>query len=332
MQDDVMQREWQAGCRGPRCLLRRQISERTVRSLFVVLAPPESDLAPCVEQVVKPAHVQELVPKLAMEAFNAAILCRLSGLNVQQFDSPFHRPREEVARGQLRSVIAANAFRPAVFQHRLVENTRHAPARKTGVRFERDALAAERIDNAQHADRAPRRQPIGGEVDRPFLVHLRNGLEWAADANQTLAFAPPHAQSGFAVHAPDALVIDDLTVPPEQDMQPPIAIAGLVPREFNEPLTEMFVIPNRAIAKAGYGEAEEPAGAPRAEVERGDHMRHVFSQICELQPFFRMTDCSASLSRLRSATSFLSRAFSSRSCRASCAWLTSMPPYFAFQA
>jgi hypothetical protein len=38
------------------------------------------------------------------------------------------------------------------------------------------------------------------------------------------------------------------------------------------------------------------------------------------------------LSRLRSATSFRSCVFSSRSCFASCAWLTSMPPYFAFQA
>jgi polyhydroxybutyrate depolymerase len=44
------------------------------------------------------------------------------------------------------------------------------------------------------------------------------------------------------------------------------------------------------------------------------------------------TDCSASLSRLRSATSFRSRVFSSRSCLASCASVTSMPPYFAFQA
>src|SRR5208283_2252941 len=36
--------------------------------------------------------------------------------------------------------------------------------------------------------------------------------------------------------------------------------------------------------------------------------------------------------KLRSATSFRSFVFSSRSCLASCAWLTSMPPYFAFQA
>jgi hypothetical protein len=51
----------------------------------------------------------------------------------------------------------------------------------------------------------------------------------------------------------------------------------------------------------------------------------------ELQPFFRITDCRTSLSKLRSATSIRSFVFSSRSCFASCASLTSMPPYF-FQA
>jgi hypothetical protein len=48
--------------------------------------------------------------------------------------------------------------------------------------------------------------------------------------------------------------------------------------------------------------------------------------------FNRITDCSASLSRLRCATNFRSFVFSSRNCLASCAWLTSIPPYFAFQS
>ncbi len=43
-----------------------------------------------------------------------------------------------------------------------------------------------------------------------------------------------------------------------------------------------------------------------------------------LQPFFRITDCSASLSRLRSATSFRSFVFSSRNCFASCARAAAM--------
>src|ERR1700691_164210 len=54
--------------------------------------------------------------------------------------------------------------------------------------------------------------------------------------------------------------------------------------------------------------------------------------VYELHPFFAMTAFSISLSRLRSTTSFFNFVFSSRNCFASCASLTSIPPYFAFQA
>jgi len=60
------------------------------------------------------------------------------------------------------------------------------------------------------------------------------------------------------------------------------------------------------------------------------HLPDSCLQRYELHPFFRITDCNASLSRLRSATSFLSRVFSSRNCFASCAWLTSIPSYLCF--
>jgi hypothetical protein len=59
---------------------------------------------------------------------------------------------------------------------------------------------------------------------------------------------------------------------------------------------------------------------------------HLYPPLYEPRQFFRITDCSMSLSRFNSATSFFSRAFSSRSCFTSCASLTSMPPYFALQA
>lgn len=50
----------------------------------------------------------------------------------------------------------------------------------------------------------------------------------------------------------------------------------------------------------------------------------------KLQPFFWITDFSASLSRLRSATSCFSRRFSSSSLFSRCASATYMPPNFDF--
>ena len=47
--------------------------------------------------------------------------------------------------------------------------------------------------------------------------------------------------------------------------------------------------------------------------------------------FFEATSCSITLSRLRSATSLLSRAFSSRNCFSSRTSAASRPPYCFFQ-
>jgi len=43
-------------------------------ALFVVLASPQRNLSPRIEEIAKPVHVQELVPHSAMKAFDAAAL------------------------------------------------------------------------------------------------------------------------------------------------------------------------------------------------------------------------------------------------------------------
>jgi len=57
------------------------------------------------------------------------------------------------------------------------------------------------------------------------------------------------------------------------------------------------------------------ASPPLARTKSGPQISHLDPYPCELQPFFRITACSMSLSRLRSATSFFSRRFSSSNCR-----------------
>jgi hypothetical protein len=88
----------------------------------------------------------------------------------------------------------------------------------------------------------------------------------------------------------------------------------------------------RPVTIRRHRHCHQSAGSPLAEGILLLHLLDSCLQRYELQPFFRITDCSASLSRLRFATSFRSFVFSSRSCLASCAWLTSIPPYFAFHA
>ncbi len=92
------------------------------------------------------------------------------------------------------------------------------------------------------------------------------------------------------------------------------------PRALSRP--QRLIRTLRAIA-VRHGQHHQPARSPLTEGVVLFHLPDSGLQRYELQPFFRITDCNASLSRLRSATSFRSRVFSSRSCFASCAWLTS---------
>jgi hypothetical protein len=56
-------------------------------------SPPRRDLAPGIEQILKPVHVQTFFPQPSVKALDARILGRLARLNLDQFDAPFRRRR-----------------------------------------------------------------------------------------------------------------------------------------------------------------------------------------------------------------------------------------------
>src|SRR5581483_11218863 len=74
------------------------------------------------------------------------------------------------------------------------------------------------------------------------------------------------------------------------------------------------------------------AGSPESGSTASAQPAHFLLALYELHPFFSITAFSISLSRLKSATSFFNRPFSSSSCRNRCASPTLIPPYFAFHA
>jgi hypothetical protein len=83
----------------------------------------------------EPVHVQALIPQISVEAFHPSILCRLSGLNVNDVDLPFDGPRQEMPRGKLRAVVTPNGLWLAVCGDRPFQFPRDPPAGKAGCRF-----------------------------------------------------------------------------------------------------------------------------------------------------------------------------------------------------
>src|ERR1700677_889230 len=115
-------------------------------------------------------------------------------------------------------------------------------------------------------------------------------------------------------------------------MQPPVAKARMLSRQFPQPFLNLAVISPASILAARSRHRHQLAHVALAGLELRQQAPHFRSPFYEPREFFLMTDCSMSLSRLRSATSFFNLEFSSRRCLTSSASLTSMPPYLAFQA
>src|SRR5213594_1980892 len=115
-------------------------------------------------------------------------------------------------------------------------------------------------------------------------------------------------------------------------MQPPIPEARLLPRQLHQLRAQRLIAASRPVAVTCDRYPHQPANPTLARCVLGPQPVRVRPLVYELHPFFAITAFSISLSRLRSTTSFFNRVFSSRNCFASCASLTSIPPYFAFQA
>lgn len=115
-------------------------------------------------------------------------------------------------------------------------------------------------------------------------------------------------------------------------MQTSIAEARMLTRQLSQPFLNLAVISPASIPATRSRHCHQLADVALAGRELGQQAPYFRSTLYELREFFRITDCSISLSRLRSATSFFNLEFSSRRCLTSSASLTSMPPYFAFQA
>src|SRR5580698_6249303 len=233
---------------------------------------------------------------------------------------------------QLWPVVATNRLRHSALADDCFQHSRHSPASEAGVHFQRQTLSCVGVHHAEHPDRPPAFHCVMHKVQCPLLIRRSPRQQRLPLPHAMLALLPPDRQSRLPIHPMQPLVVHVLSASLQQHLQSPIPEARLLPRQLHQLRPQRLIRSQRAVTIRRHRHCHQSAGSPLAEGILLLHLLDSCLQRYELQPFFRITDCSASLSRLRSATSFRSFVFSSRSCLASCAWLTSIPPYFAFQA
>lgn len=78
-----------------------------MRAAGVVVVHPFSDGLPCLIETEEQRLVQELVPHLAIEAFDIAVLHGLAGGDVMPIDLVVSTPGEDGMRGEFSSIAPA---------------------------------------------------------------------------------------------------------------------------------------------------------------------------------------------------------------------------------
>jgi hypothetical protein len=303
-----------------------------VRSFVVVLVAPELNAPPCFPEICEPARVEAFVAEFTVKAFGECVLHRLPRLDIVQSDAAVDAPGKEVPRSEFTAVVHAYAFRSAALEDNPVKRPRHALTRQTGIDFQSQTFARERINDRQHADRATTGQAVVNEVDGPLLIGCRGFCFLLPNAHQTFALPALHAEAGSLINAEHAFVVDYFAVTPEQNAESPIAVPRLLLRQIGQLSLQrkvFFFVP--PVAEGGSCNACKLAGFAFGRGEGVQQIRRVRAPVYELSPFFISRAFSISLSRASSATSFFSLPFSSSRWRSFIASFGSMPPYFAFQ-
>src|ERR1039458_1347920 len=159
---------------GPRfCKLhRRQVTQRRMRPDMIVVPLPVADLAPRVSQIQEPVLVQTLIPELAVEAFDVAILHRPARRDEVQLYSVLIRPPVQDLAGELRTVVDDHVLRFSSLLFPSFQHPHHAQPWQRSVHLDLQCLAGTTVHQVQRTESSSAGERVLREVHRPDLVRL----------------------------------------------------------------------------------------------------------------------------------------------------------------
>jgi hypothetical protein len=90
---------------------RRQVAERAVGSVRIVVTPPRFDDRPRVVERQELMHVEAFIAQAPIEGFDMPVVRRLARAREIDFDATVKRPRFDGVGGELGAVIHGDRFR-----------------------------------------------------------------------------------------------------------------------------------------------------------------------------------------------------------------------------
>ena len=219
-------------------------------SFPVIMLPPIFDGTTGFLQADEPVPVQAIVAERAVEALTQSILDRLARRDEVQFDTGPLRPEKHGLAGELSSVIKNNSVRQALLPQPVQVRRKLLPGYGC-IHHLAYAFPGTVIKDIQDAEPSACCQLIRDKIQRPALCPAGRQHHGAARYNRQFpAFFGAHLQTCGFVKAVGSLHVPCQPFPPEEGVQHPVAIPGIMRSQRLQACQKGFIrLPAALIAK-----------------------------------------------------------------------------------
>lgn len=175
---------------------------------LVVVAPPVGDDLPGLGQRGEPVLIEALVPELAVEAVDVAVLHGFARLDQQVLDAMSLCPGNKGPAGELGAVVGPHGPWVAAKAGGLVEHPDHVGPANAVVDRDIHALVGEVIGHGQALEPSSVCPGIAHEVHAPDLIGCLGDRQRLPFKRWPLhLLAPAHGEAGLAVEPVHLLVV-----------------------------------------------------------------------------------------------------------------------------
>src|SRR4029079_14212759 len=137
--------------------------------------PPLLDALPCVVEPRKPVGIQAVVTELVVEALDEGILHGLAWVDEMKANATPARPGVELAPSELRAVVRDDHLGVAAQLRDPIQDSGDDETRDGRAHLDRQALAAEVVDDIEDPKASAIAERVAHEVHGPAAID-RSGL------------------------------------------------------------------------------------------------------------------------------------------------------------
>src|SRR5690606_20787817 len=204
-----------------------------MRSNLVVVPAPDLDQYLRFGATAKPLEAQALVAELVVEAFVQSILPRLTRIDQRRVDVARAEPPQNRTRDELRAVVRAQEARRAMHADQPTEHVDHLARANGGGHSDCQALPRPLVDDGEALQLLSIRAAIEDEIVGPHLIRAARRRRPRATARGAPSdLAARHLEARLTPKPIRPISAHGKTLAPEEHLDPPIAVAGVLTREL----------------------------------------------------------------------------------------------------